>query len=149
VNTIILPASGQWTLPAGLEAAGSARRLAREWMGAWSSDADDTVADECLAVSELVANAAEHGAPPVTLTLSAEHRGDRIAVTTVVHDGGSQMPRVIGAGLDEERHRGLGIVAGLADKWGVREAGDGGKDVWFEITAPIGAAHSTSRGEGQ
>lgn len=139
MNTLILPAPGRWDLPTGMEAASRARRLARSWMESWAADADEAIADECLAVSELAANAAEHGAPPVALVLSAEHRGDQIAVTTVVHDGGDRMPRVIDAGPDEERHRGLGVVAGLADTWGVREAADGGKDVWFEITLPAGS----------
>src|SRR5262249_19653733 len=93
-------------------------------------------ADVCLAVSELAANAVEHGAPPVMLTLSAERRRSGISVTAAVHDASPRMPRVFDAVPDDERHRGLLLVAAVSRAWGVRDAADGGKDVWFEITVP-------------
>lgn len=139
MSTLTLPVPAQWSLPSGPEAAGCARRLARDWLAAWAPDANDAIADACLAVSELAANAAEHGAPPVTLAMSAETRDAQAVVTTIVHDDGAQLPRVFDANPLEESHRGMLLVEAAADRWGARDAVDGGKDVWFEITVPAGA----------
>lgn len=143
MSTMTFPKPVRWDLLSGPEAAGEARRLTRDWLAAWAPDAGDAIDDACLAVSELAANAAEHGAPPVTLAISAEHHGGQAVVTTVVHDGGDQLPRVFDADPLEERHRGMAVVAAATNQWGVRDAVDGGKDVWFEITLPAGAAART------
>lgn len=131
--TAAIPAPATWNLPSGLEAAAAARRHARGWLTGWAPGAGDTIADACLAVSELAANAAEHGTPPVTLTLSAERRAAGVTVTAVVHDASPRMPQLFDADPGGERHRGLLLVQALAASWGVRDAADGGKDVWFEM----------------
>jgi anti-sigma regulatory factor (Ser/Thr protein kinase) len=131
-----LPRPAEWNLSSGPEAASQARTLARGWLASWASDADGVITDVCLAVSELAANAVEHGAPPVTLTLSAERRCSGISVTAAVHDASPRMPQVFDAAPDDERHRGLLLVAAVSRARGVRDAADGGKDVWFEITVP-------------
>jgi anti-sigma regulatory factor (Ser/Thr protein kinase) len=112
---IAIPAPVTWELPPGLQAAAEGRRHARGWLTAWTPDAGDVIDDACLAVSELAANAAEHGAPPVTLTMSAQEYGTGARVIAVVHDASPDMPRVFDAGPDGERHRGLRIVRTLAD----------------------------------
>lgn len=134
MSTLTRPAPARWSLPSRTEAAGCARQFARDWLTAWVPDAADAIADACLMVSELVANAVEHGAPPVTLAMSADYRDDQAVVAAVVHDGGARLPRVFAADPGQERHRGMAVIGAIADKWGVREAADGGKDVWFRIT---------------
>lgn len=143
MSTITLPKPARWDLPAGLEAAGQSRRLTRDWLTAWAPDAADAIDDACLSVSELAANAAEHGTPPVTLALSAEYRDGQVIVTAVIHDGGAEMPKVVEADLLEERHRGLAVIAAVTDRWGIRDAADGGKDMWVEITIPASAVPKT------
>lgn len=131
---IAIPAPATWELPSGPEAAAAARRHALGWLTGWAPGADEPIADACLAVSELAANAAEHGTPPVTLTLAAERRTAGVTVTAVVHDASPRMPQIFDAHPGDERHRGLLLVQALAGSWGMRDAADGGKDVWFEIT---------------
>ncbi|MDJ0462449.1 ATP-binding protein [Streptomyces sp. H27-C3] len=60
-----------WHLPASLKAAALARRLVLPCLSRWqcASEAVDTVA---LLVSELVANAVQHGAAPILLCLGRE-----------------------------------------------------------------------------
>jgi anti-sigma regulatory factor (Ser/Thr protein kinase) len=135
-GTIMLPRPGTWQLPHGPEAAAAARTLVRAWLAPWTSHAPDMVANAVLAVSELATNAAEHGAPPVLLAMSAENRGAHAVLTAVVHDGGAQLPHVFKAKLLDEHHRGLLIIEAVTARWGVRDAADGGKDVWFEIAVP-------------
>lgn len=54
-------------LPADVEAPGTARRLLRDWLAAWSWQAEETV-DVVLAVNEAVSNAVQHaGATRVTV----------------------------------------------------------------------------------
>ena len=81
-----------------------------------------------LVVSELVANAVEHGRGPVTLR--ATRKEDRIRVD--VHDRSTACPRVEAGDLDAERGRGMRIVSTLADDWGVVRH-DIGKSVWVEL----------------
>lgn len=83
-----------------------------------------------LMVSELVTNAVQHAKKPVTL---------RLVRTSVLRceigDDSPQLPRRRRAGLDEERGRGLELVAKCADDWGSTRLG-GGKMVWFEQKLP-------------
>jgi anti-sigma regulatory factor (Ser/Thr protein kinase) len=136
MSAAAVPPPGSWQLPAGLEAAAQARRLTRGWLGSWASGAAEVTGDLVLAVSELAANAAAHGAPPIMLTLSAEGRGGDLAVTAAVHDSGTGMPRVFSDDAFGEHGRGLAIVEAISGKWGVREAAGGGKDVWCEVAVP-------------
>jgi len=131
-----VPRPGTWELPGGLGAAAQARRLVRCWLAAWATQDGEAVGNLVLAVSELAANAAEHGAPPVVLTLTAEQRAGQIVVTAAVHDAGARLPSVFAGDALDERHRGLVIVEAVTGKWGVREAADGGKDVWCEVAVP-------------
>ncbi|MFE9934414.1 ATP-binding protein [Streptomyces sp. NPDC005533] len=73
-----------WYLDFSFEAAAAARRAIRPYLRRWELDTD-TVDTALLLVSELVANAVEHGKPPVFLRLA--HSQD--AVTIAVQDAGS------------------------------------------------------------
>ncbi|MGW2180833.1 ATP-binding protein [Streptomyces sp. NPDC001732] len=92
--------------------------------------------DVLLCVSELATNAVLHGVPPgrgFRVRLHWE-QGDGV-LRIEVHDSGDGevRPRDSGAAPDEEeRGRGLLLVAALADKWGVGERNPG-KVVWCEF----------------
>jgi anti-sigma regulatory factor (Ser/Thr protein kinase) len=143
MSAAAVPPPGTWQLSAGLEAAAQARRLTNSWLAPWASDTAEVIGDLVLAVSELTANAAAHGAPPIMLTLSAEARGEDLIVTAAIHDSGTGMPRVFCDDVFGERGRGLAIVQAITGKWGVREATDGGKDVWCEVAVPGTGLHGT------
>ena len=88
--------------------------------------------DALLLVSELVANAVEHGQPDIVLRIRS--RPPRIGVS--VQDGGrGRLTYPTGlADPGATRGRGLRIVDALSASWGV-EAADPlpGKVVWFEL----------------
>jgi anti-sigma regulatory factor (Ser/Thr protein kinase) len=80
--------------------------------------------------SELAANAVEHAGPPVELRAFAT--AQRVVVETT--DRSALPPVRRQSGRDDERGRGLALVAALADAWGVR-LGLGGKTTWAEFRA--------------
>lgn len=102
-----------------------------------------------LLASELVTNAVKYGGAPITLDLHVS----RNSVIVGVSDAGAALPRLPAAsarlsaqaseslpvsGLDDRiAHlpnggRGMWLVSGLADRWGVEHL-DTGKRVWFEL----------------
>ncbi|WP_406273628.1 SpoIIE family protein phosphatase [Actinacidiphila glaucinigra] len=131
-RTGALPADRVMTraLPAGAEAAPIARAAARRQLEAWGV-AEETAFTTELIVSELVGNAVRHGAPPLRLRLILEQM-----LTCEVSDGAAGAPHVQHARTVDENGRGLFIVAGLADQWGVRRRARG-KTVWAQ--QPLGA----------
>ncbi len=111
------------------------RALSRSLTGwGWTGDAVDVAV---LLTSELVTNAIRHGAAPVRLSAGLL----QLAVLRVeVHDstghrGHGHDPAVRTATEEDEDGRGLQLVDVLADAWGWRPAGTGGKRVWFELGA--------------
>ena len=91
------------------------------------------IADLELVVSELVANAVEHGCG--TIRLDVEHDGHDLH--GVVIDGGDGFDyEPPSADTDEPRGRGLTIVDALVTSWGIR---DGRTHVWFDIASVRGA----------
>jgi anti-sigma regulatory factor (Ser/Thr protein kinase) len=80
--------------------------------------------------SELAANAVEHAGPPVELRAYAT--AQRLVVQTT--DRSALPPVLRHSGREDERGRGLALVAALADTWGVR-LGLGGKTTWAEFRA--------------
>jgi anti-sigma regulatory factor (Ser/Thr protein kinase) len=137
MTALVLPQSARWELPAGLEAAAAARKLVRAWLAGAGPDLAAARDNLIAIVSELAANAVEHGRPPAFLALSAERRGEATVLIALVHDAAAGQPRPchdIDPG--DERHRGLVLVTALASKWGVREYATGGKDVWCELGLP-------------
>lgn len=103
-------------------------RLARDWtaevLREW--DLAPWLDDMQSLVTELVTNAVLHARTPVTVELSWRQAQLRVAVV----DASTVMPRV---GLDTPSGyttgRGLLLVDGLADEWGV-DLVTGGKSVW-------------------
>jgi anti-sigma regulatory factor (Ser/Thr protein kinase) len=89
-----------------------------------------SVLDEAkLLVSELVTNAVEHGAPPVTVKIECDgSEGLKVCVSDRSRD--PLEPR--NAGPLDEGGRGLTLVELISSEWGV-EPSDGGKEVWFSI----------------
>lgn len=102
------------------EAAGRARQACRLALDGWRV-AGEPAASVLVVLSELVANAVEHGQPPlsVQLRLRQEHAGRCVWIG--ITDGGPAAP---GAGTrkadcpDDEHGRGLVIVDALAVAYG-------------------------------
>jgi anti-sigma regulatory factor (Ser/Thr protein kinase) len=82
-----------------------------------------------LVVTELVANAAEHGRWPVRL--SVEYR--RSVVRVEVHDDSPEPPDPLPLDPDRLRGRGLQLVDGLCEEWGWTPDPPG-KVVWADVT---------------
>jgi anti-sigma regulatory factor (Ser/Thr protein kinase) len=84
-----------------------------------------------LVVTELLTNALLHGREPVRVRAMVIEDHLRIEV----HDSGEAVPTRRDAGPDDVTGRGLMLVAGLVERWGVDQSGDG-KCVWaeFELT---------------
>ncbi|MDX3356934.1 SpoIIE family protein phosphatase [Streptomyces sp. ME01-24h] len=116
-------------LPAGAEAAPIARAAARSRLADWGV-AEETAVTTELIVSELVGNAVRYGTPPLRLRLVLEQM-----LTCEVSDTAAGAPHVKHARTVDEDGRGLFIVAGLADQWGVRYRAQG-KTVWAQ--QPLG-----------
>ena len=112
-------------LPEDPTAASLARRHVKETFGELNREAVDTLV---LLVSELVANAVEHGTGPLHMML--DNVDGRVRME--IQDGSQAIPKQREASLLDEGGRGLIIVETLADAWGVRDA-VGGKSVWFEL----------------
>lgn len=107
-------------------------------------EARDHVADVCaglpvedsdvarLLVTELVANALQHGSGEVVLVVAREGRAVRVEVL----DGNPAMPAPTRQRSLAERGWGLQLVEGLANSWGAlpREDGQPGKRVWFTLS---------------
>jgi anti-sigma regulatory factor (Ser/Thr protein kinase) len=112
-----------------------ARRAVERSLRAYDHPGDlDTV---LLLVSELVSNAVLHASPPITVNVDIH---DGSVTLSVEDDDGHRLPayRDPGAGAAGTGGYGLAIVDRLADEWGWRVRGDGGKIVWAEIPGDIG-----------
>ncbi|MGN6611944.1 MAG: SpoIIE family protein phosphatase [Angustibacter sp.] len=105
-------------------AASSARRLVEEHLDSWGVDSE-IVHDVVLMASELVTNAMVHGRSPIDLLL----RSNGTQIILEVQDRGAYRPRRVSPSEDDERGRGLHIVAELSDQWGSRSTSNG-KSVW-------------------
>lgn len=102
------------------------RRFVAEVLERW--DHDDVLADACVVVTELAANAVRHARSPFVIALS-EHPG---MVRLAVQDDSPSVPVVAPAPGLASGGRGLRLVSALADRWGTDPAGDG-KVVWAEL----------------
>jgi len=119
-------------LEAGATAARSARQRAR--LACDGITSQELAHDVAVVVSELVTNAVRHGGGEVRLDL----RVDPGEVFVAVRDAGRCFDWT-----QEDAHpgalngRGLGIVAGLAASWGVRNVAGTGKAVWCVLQTPV------------
>lgn len=92
-----------------------------------------------LVTSELVANAYQHGSPPVSVAVegpgaASSEGGDGARLVIGVTDGGPGAPVV--REFDDEAlgGRGMALVESLAAEWGVDPAPGGpGKTVWCRL----------------
>ncbi|MFI9160038.1 ATP-binding SpoIIE family protein phosphatase [Kitasatospora aureofaciens] len=120
-----------WYLQPRNETPGRARRLAAHTLRRWGLDELSEATE--LMVSELVTNAVQHATRPVTLSLVRTTR-----LRCEVGDDSPLLPRPRRTGPEDERGRGLQIVARCADRWGATRLGTG-KVVWFEQRLPPAA----------
>ena len=102
-----------------------ARRLVRERYR--DEMTADRLSDLCLVVSELVTNAVNHGSGEIRLELQAD--GD-VLRGKVTDDGPGFEYDLRARGIEDIGGRGLLIVAGVSEQWGVY---DGSSHVWFEL----------------
>ncbi|WP_051723447.1 ATP-binding protein [Streptomyces albus] len=105
-----------------------ARVVAVEQLTQWGTP-DDLRDRVELVVSELVTNGVSHGEGRVTLRLTTGGAGLRVTVA----DESPVLPIPRDAGPDQESGRGLLLVAGCSDDWGV--APDGTVWAWFDTAA--------------
>lgn len=108
--------------------AAATRRWTRESLQGVS---DDELEDVLLIVTELVSNAADHGASPHALRLRHLTEPSRLRVE--VDDASTDLPVLGVSRLSGNRGRGMVIVDRLAKNWGVVLTSQG-KTVWAEIT---------------
>ena len=88
------------------------------------------VNDAGLVAAELLANAIEHGTPPVSITVIA----DAARVHIAVYDANPRPPVRPVPSTTNMTGRGLALVIALSARWGVdHDAADGGKVVWAEL----------------
>ncbi|SFY10604.1 ATP-binding protein [Streptomyces atratus] len=108
------------------------RRVVRKQLVEWSLSA---LAEEAeLVVSELAANVIKHVGRGVAATLVMEAAGDRLRIE--LHDKSYQVPVLSSVTCDDERGRGLHLLAGMATDWGTLLTATG-KSVWCELTAGL------------
>lgn len=106
-----------------------ARRLIRDACDSWPVERVETAQ---LLVTELVANGMDHGYGTLGLRVRRTAQLLRVEVT----DSNPNHPQIADPppSADDERGRGLLIVAALASSWGSQADGtSGGKAVWFEL----------------
>ncbi|MCX5393731.1 ATP-binding protein [Streptomyces sp. NBC_00094] len=119
-----------------------ARLLAVTELRTWNVPPDVTERAEQI-VAELAANAVLHGRVPVPgrgfrlrLLLGGMPRALHIEVTDA---RGDRLPALPEGTTDGEGSRGLLLVNGLADRWGVVPFPPGGKTVWAAISLAPGS----------
>ncbi|MFI8948900.1 ATP-binding protein [Streptomyces sp. NPDC053750] len=126
----------QWRLPRRPRSAGHARALLREQLTEWKIDGD-VVDAAALLLSELVTNSVQHARVP-----AGREIGVRIArydgcLRVEVADADSTRPQPRPAAVEDERGRGLELVAALAQRWGCCPRRYGiGKATWAELALP-------------
>lgn len=104
---------------------GAVRRVVRAYLRMWARSALEDAA--VLSVTELLTNVHRHVASPTcVLTLSNSVEGVRICVD----DNSSAPPVMLRPDWSSESGRGLLLLTGTADQWGVAANADGGKRVW-------------------
>ncbi|RDG39215.1 ATP-binding protein [Streptomyces corynorhini] len=138
-------ACAEWTFPAEPDAVRTARHVVREALRARSLPV--AVAEMAvLLVSELMTNSLRYASGPIGVRLTigggpaAAPAGaveppeppEPPALLVEVSDPLADLPVERTPGPDDERGRGLRLVACSARRWGTRR-GKTGKTVWFEL----------------
>ncbi|MPY61738.1 PAS domain S-box protein [Streptomyces spongiae] len=116
-------------LPAVPSSVPEGRAFLRDALTSW--DCTSPKDDALLLLSETLTNAVQHGEGPIGLRLCRTATD----LTVAVSDRSSHLPQPGFASEDAESGRGLLLVRGLADSWGVRPT-DEGKTTWFTLKLP-------------
>jgi anti-sigma regulatory factor (Ser/Thr protein kinase) len=117
----------QVQLPPSADSVRTARRFLRETLASWDAEQLEWSASQAL--SELVTNAVLHAGTPVTVGLALRADG---RLRLEVADGSPRVPQQRRYGQQATTGRGIALVAGLAQTWGVEQRTDG-KTVWCEL----------------
>jgi serine phosphatase RsbU (regulator of sigma subunit) len=88
--------------------------------------------DAALIAAELLANAHQHGVPPVTVCVAGGSDLIRIEVT----DTNPRSPVRPAESQTNMTGRGLALVEAIAARWGIERIPAGGKTVWAEVVSP-------------
>lgn len=86
--------------------------------------------DAAVIAAELLANARQHGVPPVQVCV----RGSEGHIRIEVCDGSSRGPVRLTPSVENMTGRGLALVEALATRWGVTALPEGRKSVWAQLT---------------
>ncbi|RZS90907.1 serine phosphatase RsbU (regulator of sigma subunit) [Motilibacter rhizosphaerae] len=119
------------TLPAGVRA--GRQYVEREVMARGAQAVAD---DAALVAAELLANAIQHGLPPVYVRVA----GDADCIRVEVRDADPRSPVRPAPSTSNMTGRGLALVEAVSARWGVERGGEGGKVVWAELRSGA-AAH--------
>jgi anti-sigma regulatory factor (Ser/Thr protein kinase) len=103
-----------------------ARRFVERALTSWKCM--ELVEVTVLLANELVTNSVLHANTDISVEVRKLPTGVGVQVSD--HDNASVAPRR--ASVHAEGGRGLALVVGISDDWGVEEW-DGGKTVWFQI----------------
>lgn len=124
-----------------------APRRARRAVRPLVDDPADPIADAVtLAASELVANVIEHTSDGGTMRAWAPEPDVPLRLEVEDHD--PFVPKPASPPVEQVSGRGLKIVEGVADAWGVEPRGDSGKVVWAEFDRNKRSSPSAEDGAG-
>ncbi|MEU8835496.1 ATP-binding protein [Streptomyces sp900116325] len=117
------------------------RRVLRIHLGLWGLDELIDAAQLC--VSELVSNVIIHVGRGTPTTLAVSMKGSDLRIE--VHDPDTRtLPTLLHEGVDCETGRGMGLITGVADRWGVQLLVDR-KVTWCELTTAPAAQTAMSQ----
>jgi anti-sigma regulatory factor (Ser/Thr protein kinase) len=125
------PLQAQANVPDRADSVPATRAFLTKLLEGWQVD-DAVIDDAALLASELMANAHEHGAGLVSMSVTLDATVLRIAVRD--NDGGA-LPHLEDPDEGSVGGRGMWIVDAVARDWGTTDAGWTGKSVWFELSA--------------
>lgn len=124
-------------LPCKPDSVGRARHWVLDQLSAMYGLPDSAAHDAEVVVSELVTNSVQARCRQVLVAVEGHHTRLTVAAT----DDASGSPVLRAPAIDAVRGRGLLLVEGLAQRWGV-DAHRGRKTVWAEIAVPWSARPS-------
>jgi len=135
-----------WDLPflAEPEEVAALRRVLRIHLGLWGLHDLTDVAQLC--VSELVSNVITHVGRGTPATLVVSMRGTHLRIE--IHDPDTRaLPTLVDAASDSETGRGMALIDGVTDCWGVRLLGDS-KVTWCELSTALASPNGHVGGDG-